>query len=95
MALLLSPLGEASERVLAESIEADTRYARKFVRVAVRRGELDRAFRPLLPLRPPSDLEVDNPLDELRDELRALDVPDAVLNAALDAFERTEAVDVP
>lgn len=95
VALVLVPTGDAGHRGLAEAIEADTRYVRKFVRVAVTRSALDRALRPLLPLRPPTGLDIDDPLSELRDELRVLDVADDVADAAVNAFRRTATVEVP
>jgi hypothetical protein len=93
--LVRSPARDAGDRALVEEIEGDTRYARKFVLVATPRGALDRAMRPLLPLRPPTGLEIRDPLGELRDELRALDIADQVADVALDAFERTDTVEVP
>jgi hypothetical protein len=95
VALILAPMSSAAERALAEMIEADTRYARKFVRVAVRLPELDRALRPLLPLRPPAELGVGDPLIELREELLNLNVDQDVAERALAAFRQNEEVEVP
>lgn len=95
VALVLTPTHEAANRALAEAIEADTRYARKFVRVAVRQDTLDRALRPLLPLRPPADLAIRDPLAELRAELQTLDVADDLADMAVDTFRRDDRVDVP
>lgn len=94
VALVLVPPSDAADRALAERIEADTRYARKFVRIAVARSELDRALRPLLPLRPPADLGIGDPLLELRAELLSLSVEDDVADRALEAFRQNETVDV-
>lgn len=95
VALVLMPAREAAQRALVEAIEADTRYARKFVHVAVHRNGLDRALRPLLPLRALIGLEIRDPLGELRDELRALNIPDDVADVAVNAFKRTDTVEVP
>lgn len=95
VALMRTPTSDAADRALAEMIEADTRYARKFVRVAIPSSELDRALRPLLPLRPPADLDIGDPLRELRDELLSLDVEDDVADRALEAFREHESVEVP
>lgn len=94
VAMLLTPANEASDRALAESIEADTRYARKFIRVAVLQHDLDRALRPLLPLRSPAHLEVTDPIHELRNELGDLDLSDEVADMALRSFARTNTVEV-
>jgi hypothetical protein len=95
VALIRTTTRDAAHRAVAESIEADTRYARKFVRMAVRQDQLDRALRPLLPLRPPADLRIAEPMVELRDELRELDIADHIADAALAAFARADTVDVP
>lgn len=94
VALVNAP-GEAHDDVIAETIEADTSYARKFVRAAVRREDLDRALRPLLPLRGAAKLQITDPLAELRTELRDLDVPDDVADVAVSSFAHTEEVQVP
>lgn len=94
VALLLTPAAEAANRALAEEIEGDTRYARKFVRVAVSQDDLDRALRPLLPLRPPADLAIRDPLEELREELETLNVADDLADVAVDSFRRDERVEV-
>jgi hypothetical protein len=95
VALIRTTTRDAVHRAVAESIEADTRYARKFVRIAVEQDQLDRALRPLLPLRPPADLRIAEPLAELRDELRELDIADPIADAAMAAFARTDTVEVP
>jgi hypothetical protein len=95
VALVLSPAHETASRALAESIEADTRYARKFVRIAIGQDELDRALRPLMPLRPPADLTIRDPLDELREELETLNVTHELANVAVDSFRRHDRVEVP
>src|SRR5438552_8901801 len=51
--VLVRPKGPAEES-LVEALEADTHYARNFVRMALPHGDrdaLERALRPLLPLR--------------------------------------------
>jgi hypothetical protein len=81
-------------RAITESIEADTRYARKFVRVALRPDGLERALRSLLPLHPPAGLGIANPLGELRTELRELDIDDADAETALESFRHSQVVEV-
>jgi hypothetical protein len=92
--LVVAPAHGASDRATAESIEADTRYARKFVRFDIAKNGLDRALRPLLPLRPPAALELSDPLGELRDELRSLSVAEDIVDLAVDSFRRTDTVEV-
>lgn len=86
------------DEYLLEAIEADTHYARKFVRVALPQGDrgvLERALRPLLPLRDVPQFDRFDPLVALREELRQLDVPDSVADAALASFAQTDDVTVP
>jgi hypothetical protein len=93
--LIAAPASHLDQLTLAETIQADTRYARKFVRVSVTLEELDRALRPLLPLRPPADLAIRDPLAELRDELASLNVADDLANVAIEGFRSTSSVEVP
>jgi hypothetical protein len=87
---------EPGHRAAAEAVEGDTRYARKLVRVAVPKGPaLDSALRPLLPLRPPADLDLGDPMTHVREELHTLRVADAVADVAVESFRRTEEVQVP
>jgi len=86
------------DEALIEAIEADTHYARKFVRVALPKGDrdvLERALRPLLPLRDIPQFDWFDPLAALREELRELAVPDSVADAALTSFAQTNDVTVP
>lgn len=92
---LESPAEDASHNALAEAIEADTRYARKFVRVAVPPERLDQALRPLLPLRPAAKFDLVEPLDLLRRELRGLHLDEELIEAALTEFEDRDEVRVP
>jgi hypothetical protein len=88
----------AAEEATADELEADTHYVRKFVRTAVdleRDGSLDRALRPLLPLRTTPEFDVTEPLDVLRQELHDLRLPDDVADAAIDAFRRGKEITVP
>lgn len=94
LALVIAEGRDAAHRAIAEAIEGDTRYARKFVRVHVRRGGLERALRPLLPLALAADLEIGNPFEELREELRSLEVDDADADAAVESFRRNQVVEV-
>lgn len=92
--LVIAEVAESASRAVADAIEADTRYARKFVRYGVTHATLDRALRPLLPLREPASLELTDPLAELRAELRALDVDDDVADLAVESFADTNVVEV-
>lgn len=94
VAFVLAEERDAAHRAVAEAIEGDTRYARKFVRVHVRRDDLERALRPLLPLHAPAELEIGDPLSELRAELRELEVDDADADAAVESFRRDRVVEV-
>jgi hypothetical protein len=83
--------------LLIEEIESDTRYVRKFVRVAVDASDLnaiDRALRPLLPLRPMPQFDLADPLDALRAELYALDAPADLVDAAIASFQEDMTVSV-
>lgn len=95
--VLVPPTDPVNEALL-ETIEADTRYVRKFVRVAIDldySDAVDRALRPLLPLRPAAQFDLSDPLDTLRLELHGLKLSDDLASAALDAFERRGEVSVP
>jgi hypothetical protein len=92
VALVLVETQDAAHRGRAETIEGDTRYARKFVRVRVRQEDLARALRPLLPLDVPIDVETKDPLGELRAELSELHVDDRDADAAVDSFRRERVV---
>jgi hypothetical protein len=94
VAFVHAPAANANQTALRETIEADTRYARKLVRAAVPQEALDRALRPLLPLREPTGFEVADPLDELREELHALPVANEVADAALAIFASTDSVEM-
>ena len=94
VALVLAEGRAVGHRGVAEAIEGDTRYARKFVRAHVRRDGLERALRPLLPLEPPVGLEVSDPFGELRAELRGLDVDAADADIAVDSFRLNQVVEV-
>ncbi|MHB1537003.1 MAG: hypothetical protein ACYCUM_08845 [Solirubrobacteraceae bacterium] len=94
VAFVHAPAANAAQTALREAVEADTRYARKLVRAAVPREALDRALRPLLPLREPMGLELADPLDELRGELHALPVANEIADVALAAFASTDSVEI-
>jgi len=82
---------------MVEAIEADTHYVRKFVRRTIDledEGSLDRALRPLLPLRPAAEFDLADPLDVLGRELREASLPEDLAARALDAFRRGEEVAV-
>jgi hypothetical protein len=79
---------------VAGKLEADTRYTRKLVRVAIAPAQLDRALRPLLPLRPAAQFDLVEPLNEMRKELQELKLDDKIADAAVAAFRRDEEVQV-
>ena len=89
--------GDPTEDIIAEEIESDTRYARKFVRAVLPADDveaLDRALRPLLPLRSPAAFDLSEPLDAVRRELRELKLPDQLADAAIDSFMQGKEVKV-
>lgn len=76
---------------LMERVENDTRYCRKFVRVNIGRRpeQIDKALRPLLPVRP---LPVPNQGDTLlllRERLAQAGIDAAIADAALSSFRRS------
>jgi hypothetical protein len=95
--MLVRPPGPAEEAIV-EEIEADTRYARKFVRVVIPSDDpeaLEKALRPLLPLHPAPEFDLVEPLEALRTELYELDISHEVADAALNAFSQNDEVVVP
>lgn len=92
-----SPGLTSIEGGLLEQVEADTKYARKLVRVNMTRDKetLDRALRPLLPLRPAAALEGSDPVELLRAELLDQDIDEDVVHHALARFVQTGEVTVP
>jgi hypothetical protein len=95
--MLTRPQDNAAES-LVETIESDTRYARKFVRVTLPANDplaLERALRPLLPLHEAPRFDQVDPLAALREELRELAIPDSVAEAAISSFIVTNEVTVP
>lgn len=94
VALVAADSREHAHRATAERIESDTRYARKFVRAGVHRHALDRALRPLLPLRQTAQLKIASPLSELRNELRALEIADVDADTAIESFCRSGTVEL-
>jgi hypothetical protein len=94
---VLTVSNDPADDLLIEEVEADTRYVRKFVRVAIDALDLDaidRALRPLLPLRPMPQFDVADPLDALRAELYALDAPKDLVDAAITSFQNDMTVSV-
>jgi hypothetical protein len=83
---------------LADQIEADTHYARKFVRVLVPNNDfesLKKALRPLLPLDSANEFNLVEPLEVLKKELFDLNVPHEDVVAALDSFSTNGEVILP
>jgi hypothetical protein len=94
---MCEPVTDPVDALLLEEIEADTRYVRKFVRVQIDPAEenaMDRALRPLLPLRPSPRFDLTAPLDELRSELYALDAPRDLVDEAIASFEQRTTVEI-
>jgi hypothetical protein len=83
------------DELLLDEISADTRYVRKIVRTAIDFADersVDRALRPLLPLLPSPQFDLDEPLDALRRELRALRAPTDLIESAIGSFLASEEV---
>lgn len=80
-----------------EALEGDTRYARKIVVAPAGGGiaNVERALRPLLPLRPVAKIPLVDPLEAVRRELVELGVDPKLADAALAAFERDSEVRIP
>jgi hypothetical protein len=94
---VLAVSSDPADDLLIEEVEADTRYVRKFVRVAIDALDLDaidRALRPLLPLRPMPQFDLADPLDALRAELYALDAPKDLVDAAIASFQNDMTVSI-
>lgn len=95
---VLRPRTDSWAEQVIEEIETDTRYARKYVRVAVRADEpqaLQIALRPLLPLQSAAEFHLTEPLEALRTELNQLKLPQDVTDAALRSFSAENEVRVP
>jgi hypothetical protein len=90
--LLVPRAQDAEQRSLIEAIESDTAYARKFIHAGVTVEGLDQALRPLLPLHPAAQLEIEDPLAELRTELLAVGVEEPTVEEAISSFEREDEV---
>lgn len=86
--------GGAVETDLIEYIESDTKYARKFVRIDVKRDRrsMDRALRPFLPLRAAARVESGDPIELLRTALREQNLDAHTIDAALVSFVNTGSV---
>lgn len=82
---------------VVEIIESDTKYTRKFVRVNLSRDplRLDRALRPLLPLRPRLSLEAVDPLVLLKHELVNQGLSDELAASSVESFARSGSVVLP
>jgi hypothetical protein len=67
------------------------------VRIAISLADehaVDRALRPLLPLRPTPQFDLGEPLDALRSELYALNAPDDLVDIAIASFQSDSTVTV-
>ena len=82
--------------VIRETVENDTRYARKFVVVdASGKMGAERAVRALLPLQPSADIPQVDALEAIRAGLEDEGVDTALADAALAAFRSRSEVDIP
>jgi hypothetical protein len=94
---LLGRVSDPADHLLLEEIESDTHYVRKFVRVQVEADDeqaIDRALRPVLPLRPTPQFDLVEPLEALRSELQALDAPEDLVNTAISSFQADSTVTI-
>ena len=85
---------ETRDRAEMEAIEADTRYARKLVHDALAPAELDRALRPLLPLRQVDSIDLVDPLALMREELHTTALDPELVELAITTFRQDGAVRV-
>lgn len=86
--------GEIIGTDLIEAVESDTKYARKFVRLDIKRdrASVDRALRPFLPLRSVARVEPVDPIELLRAGLREQDLDPELADSALASFVKTGSV---
>ena len=86
--------GGAVQPDLVEAIESDTKYARKLVRVDIKRARssVDRALRPFLPIRPAARIEPADPLELLREGLIKHGLDAGLADTALSSFSATGSV---
>jgi hypothetical protein len=81
---------------IRETIESDTRYARKLVVAgADEKVSAERAVRALLPLQPPADIPPINALEAIRAGLAEEGVDAALAEAALKTFASRSEVQIP
>jgi hypothetical protein len=81
---------------LRETLENDTRYARKLVVAgAGDKVSAERALRALLPLKPPADIPRIDALEAIRVGLAEQGVSAALADAALKAFASRSEVEIP
>jgi hypothetical protein len=81
---------------IRETVENDTRYARKFVVVGTSdKVAAERAVRALLPLQPPADIPQVDALEAVRAGLDDEGVDTALAEAALAAFRSRSEVHIP
>lgn len=92
-----TPVLQSVQTELADRIESDTEFARKYVRVNLTRelSVLDRALRPFLPLRPAATLTVTEPLDLVREELVTEGIQADLVDHVLRQFSATGEVSIP
>jgi hypothetical protein len=88
---------DEAHEIQRERVEHDTRYARKFVVAGPTTDDeaLQRALRPLLPLRPTDSVHLDDPLAAMRDQLLAGGQDAEVIERALASFRSDGEVEVP
>jgi hypothetical protein len=88
---------DEAEEILRERIEHDTRFARKFVLAGhvADDAAVERALRPLLPLRSAASVHLADPLDAVRTELLGAGVDSDVVDHALTSFRASGEIDIP
>lgn len=92
--VLVVPDDKAHYDSIRECYEADTRYARKLI-VTGDEEMTERLLRSLLPLRAVPAIEVEEPLNAVRDKLLMSDLEPVLVDAVLAAFVSTGEVRLP
>lgn len=91
VALLADPESVVKHSQIIREIEYDTNFSRKIVRVVdpKSRETVDAALRPLMPLREPKAVRLEEPLTALRREMLDSNVDSVLIDKAFDSYEAT------